>query len=438
MIYLLSQILICLALAVLLGGAGGWLLRRSRDASREDELLDALELRGRQLERAQTDVTMLTDDFADLRERSRVEIDALREETRRLPALVDNLEKSQLLVRQMMQRHEKQTRELTSANAALERRVAQLQEQTGAYERALATAAAESALAEASLAEASEASRVHHDGAAESRKVPAGAPGGHDVATADATGGDTLADTAALADVAADAETATPPDTSGTARPAPSATRRGWASQTLDGGAAGEAPDELLDEVMEVDDDLAAELREGIEPGRRPPAVAGSGSAGPVVPRDGEADPVAASRGDGATLFDDGDDEDEHDYDEDANATLAIEVFSMDDVHDSDAPPGEDDTLPDEDVADGGSRHSESLFRPVDRQDDLQRIFGIGPVTEKALNELGITSYPQLAELDRPEIEKIARALDIVPETIERDDWVGNARRQLEDVLEEL
>ena len=424
MIYLLSQILICLALAALLGGAGGWLLRRSRDAAREDELLDALELRERQLERAQTDVAMLTDDFDDLRERSRVEIDALREETRQLPALVDNLEKSQLLVRQMIQRHEIQARELTTANAALEQRVARLQEQTGAYERALAAAAAESALAEASLAEApSEASRAPDGDAAESRAAP-----GEDGMAVDGA--------AALAGGGADSETAVPPDASGTARPAPSATRRGWASRTLGGGAAGgEAPDELLDEVMEVDDDLAAELREGIEPGRRAPALdAESGSAEPAAPRDGASGSSAAWHEDDATLRDDDYreyDEDEDDYDEDANATLAIEVFSMDDVHDSDA-------LPREDVADEAPRHAESLFRPVDRQDDLQRIFGIGPVTEKALNELGITSYPQLAELDRPEIEKIARALDIVPETIERDDWVGNARRQLEDVLEEL
>ena len=78
------------------------------------------------------------------------------------------------------------------------------------------------------------------------------------------------------------------------------------------------------------------------------------------------------------------------------------------------------------------------LFDPVDHQDDLQRLFGIGPTTEKALNTLGITSYSQLAELERHEIEKIADALQIVPERIEKDDWVGNARRQLEDVLEQL
>jgi len=78
------------------------------------------------------------------------------------------------------------------------------------------------------------------------------------------------------------------------------------------------------------------------------------------------------------------------------------------------------------------------LFDPVDQHDDLQTIFGIGPIFERSLNKLGITSYSQLAELKRHDIEKLAVALEIVPGKIERENWVGNARRQLEDVLEEL
>ena len=81
---------------------------------------------------------------------------------------------------------------------------------------------------------------------------------------------------------------------------------------------------------------------------------------------------------------------------------------------------------------------SSNLFEPVEQRDDLQQIFGIGPVTEKALNDLGITSYSQLAKLKHHEIQSIAEALQIVPGRIERDDWMGNARRQLEDVLEQL
>jgi len=78
------------------------------------------------------------------------------------------------------------------------------------------------------------------------------------------------------------------------------------------------------------------------------------------------------------------------------------------------------------------------LFDPVDQHDDLQQIFGIGPVTERALNELGITSYSQLADLQQHDIEQIADALQIFPSRIEQDNWVDSARRQLEEVLEEL
>jgi len=88
---------------------------------------------------------------------------------------------------------------------------------------------------------------------------------------------------------------------------------------------------------------------------------------------------------------------------------------------------GEDDTL--DDIP---------LFDPVEQHDDLKQIYGIGAVTEKSLNQLGITSYSQLAELERHDIATITEALEIVPGRIERDDWVGSARRQLEDVLEEL
>ena len=78
------------------------------------------------------------------------------------------------------------------------------------------------------------------------------------------------------------------------------------------------------------------------------------------------------------------------------------------------------------------------LFDTVDKQDDLTCIYGIGPVTEKALYDLGITTYSQLAELENQDIQTLADALKIFPGRIERDDWVGNARRQLEEVLEEL
>ena len=383
MIYLISQILLCLAFAVLLGGALGWLAHRARGAGRLRELRAALARQSRLLGEARGEVAMLNDDFDELRRRSRDEIDALREENRELPVLAGNLEKSQLMVRQTLQRHDTQVRELTNANAALTERLALLQAQADLRERAHAE------LESARLRETREA--------------------------------------------------------------------RG----AREGAEAAEPADASMDEVMELDADFAAELLDDEEDGeanddaretaageRADPAPAAP-AAPATVPPDAARDPIrhapgervpdppgatppsapppagelAAARAEEDALAEDdtvGEEYDE-DYDDEANATLAIDAIDADlalafDADEQDAP----------------------LFDPVDRQDDLQQLFGIGPVTEKALNALGITSYSQLAELESHEIEKIADALQIGPDRIERDDWVGNARRQLEEVLEEL
>ena len=64
-----------------------------------------------------------------------------------------------------------------------------------------------------------------------------------------------------------------------------------------------------------------------------------------------------------------------------------------------------------------------------DDADDLQIIHGIGPVIERSLNDIGITNFNQLATLTRQEIEEVAEILKIFPGRIERDNWIGNARR---------
>lgn len=64
--------------------------------------------------------------------------------------------------------------------------------------------------------------------------------------------------------------------------------------------------------------------------------------------------------------------------------------------------------------------------------DDLKRIKGIGPVMERSLNEAGIHSFAQLANLTKPEIDQLTAAIAAFPGRIEREDWVGSARRLLE------
>ena len=63
------------------------------------------------------------------------------------------------------------------------------------------------------------------------------------------------------------------------------------------------------------------------------------------------------------------------------------------------------------------------------RPDRLQAISGIGPVLERVLNEIGIYRFGQLARLTPDNIEWLASRIDWFPQRIQREDWVGQARR---------
>ena len=64
---------------------------------------------------------------------------------------------------------------------------------------------------------------------------------------------------------------------------------------------------------------------------------------------------------------------------------------------------------------------------PVSR-DDLTRISGIGAVFERRLNKAGITTFAQLARMAS---DAVADAIDIeiAPDRIVDDDWIGQAAR---------
>lgn len=66
--------------------------------------------------------------------------------------------------------------------------------------------------------------------------------------------------------------------------------------------------------------------------------------------------------------------------------------------------------------------------RPTET-DRLQAISGIGPVIERVLNGLGIYRFRQLARLTPDNIEWLASRIGWFPQRIQRDDWVGQARR---------
>jgi predicted flap endonuclease-1-like 5' DNA nuclease len=60
--------------------------------------------------------------------------------------------------------------------------------------------------------------------------------------------------------------------------------------------------------------------------------------------------------------------------------------------------------------------------------DDLKQIFGIGPKLEGLLNEAGILRFEQIANLTPDQITDLDDILNF-KRRIERDDWVGQAKR---------
>ncbi len=417
MIYLLVQMFLYLALASVAGGAVGWLLHRGRAGHADEALRETIVRQHHQLRHAETDVAILTEDFDDLKQRSQSEIESLRSEARRVPALLQNLDKSQSLVRQLMQKHEAQLRELTQHNDALRERVAAHEER----EAALARARSELQSARAELGRLRDAADAASADAVPTNATPADAVS-TDATPADAAATDAVPAMITSADAAAtDAVPAVA--TSGDAIPADTASHD--AAETLPAVAATPIP-ESPSRGSGVRINGAGTTLERVA--ALPPPPASSLRAEPAAPspeHDDALDAMEPGAFFGPVPLDPEPNGHTDDYGIDDRR-----IDEIDEIDDDFEEEDDDDGLYDESV--------ELMFEPVDRHDDLQRIFGIGPVTERALNRLGITSYSQLAELESTDVERIADALQIYSGRIERDDWVGNARRQLEDVLEEL
>ena len=60
-------------------------------------------------------------------------------------------------------------------------------------------------------------------------------------------------------------------------------------------------------------------------------------------------------------------------------------------------------------------------------EDDLKRIKGIGPVNEKALNELGIYKFSQIAAWTSANVDWVEDFMSF-PGRIEREDWIAQAK----------
>lgn len=68
---------------------------------------------------------------------------------------------------------------------------------------------------------------------------------------------------------------------------------------------------------------------------------------------------------------------------------------------------------------------------PQQEIDNLQEIVGIGKVFERALHELGIRSFRQIAAFGAADIARINRELKECRGRLEQDDWIGQARELL-------
>lgn len=69
----------------------------------------------------------------------------------------------------------------------------------------------------------------------------------------------------------------------------------------------------------------------------------------------------------------------------------------------------------------------------ADNKDDLKKISGVGPKYEAQLNSLGIYSFEQISKLDSGTIQAIEELTKYFPGRIERDDWIGQARKLMND-----
>ena len=62
-------------------------------------------------------------------------------------------------------------------------------------------------------------------------------------------------------------------------------------------------------------------------------------------------------------------------------------------------------------------------------KDDLKLISGVGPFIEKKLNGIGIYSFSQISKFKKQDIEDVTELIKFFPGRIERDDWVGQAKK---------
>lgn len=91
------------------------------------------------------------------------------------------------------------------------------------------------------------------------------------------------------------------------------------------------------------------------------------------------------------------------------------------------AAPKAEDVNADAPAAEAAADEAAPLFTAPDAKDDLKKISGVGPVLEKKLNALGITTYEQIVNFSAEDIARVDEVLNFKGR-IERDNWVEQAK----------
>ena len=405
MIYLFSQIAISLALAAIVGGAAGWIAHRARAGKQIKELSSVVSKQQQQVKEAQTQVSLLTGDFDDLKQNSEAQIAELRQDNQKIPALNQNLEKSQLLVRQLMQQHKAETVELLEENEKLMAKAKQVNDREQAFTKL----------------------QAELDIAKRRNQQLAGESADSDTAETSANVTNIRESMSSKGERTTNLESATQSELplSGTSatdkKPSPSEPSPAdnhSAGKTQQAGTKAtskkNSPEQSVD-AINVTGSNKNTLKSAAKSDRTTSTDTNAIAASAATPSAAETEAELKLLRD--QLAEDLPSKEPITNKANKNTVTSVESEAANKAEEPNVEP---------------------LFDPVPQHDDLKQIFGIGPVTEKTLNKLGITAYSQLAELKQHDIEKIADALQIFPGRIERDNWVGGARAQLEEVLENL
>ena len=450
MTYLLSQIFISLLLAGLAGGAFGWILHGFKANQRERELKNTLGRHSTALAQAQQERQMIADDYDEMKLGFESRISELQYENRKLPDLEENLEKSQQLVIQMIKKHEAETSELAALNNGLHSELESLKigkENTDAVATAPVPAkphgkantkpAGSASPSKASPAKQSASSS--NQMAEKQRNTQVSATNTHEqlsIASVDnhnehktdvnlknatsAASAQAAVSTSAAASESLDlSRENTLSDSGGQWEDEAAEQQELLALETeieemraMDGQLAG-GDNLTLDherelEMDSLDESSTIDLAREIEQEIATPVVAentqGESNKKSVTTQNSVATQNSVQTKNTSA----------------AAPSVAASVHAKNDT--------ERNATEDSDLLRSSLREKFS-GQSDDDVDDLQIIHGIGPVIERSLNDIGITNFNQLATLTRHEIEEVAEILKIFPGRIERDNWIGNARR---------